>query len=387
MIYISTYEDLKIALGVQKKVYSQARWFAHYINQDVNIILTKDQTVYREVITQDGEVLNMERLFEINGIFDKSRYYKKLVRNFQRIITGSSVQPKIVYIRTVFYDKYFLKLLEMLKKQEFKVVLEIPTSTFVKEYINNFPKGWYKFFNFLLYYEKVYRLADLIVAIGEIPPVLKGLEQKILIIGNGIDLSEIPEITPPEFEKELHLIGVANVAYWHGYDRVIKGLGEYYNHHYNKENGYAVIFHVVGEGPELKKLKELVQKYGLSDKVIFHGTKSGNDLISIYENAHVAIGSLGLHRIKLGGNPIKHREYCAMGIPFVAETNDLDFPDDFPFMLKVSANDSPVNVQQLITFYARIREKYLNYPHVMRKYAECFLTWKAKVQKIMERLI
>jgi glycosyltransferase involved in cell wall biosynthesis len=385
MIYISTFENLKAAPGIRKKIYSQARWFAHYINQDVDIILTKDQMVYREVITQNGQVLHAERLFEVNSIFDKSRYYKKLVRDFQRVITGSSVQTKIAYIRTVLYDKYFLKLLEMLKQQEFKVVLEIPTSTFVKEYINNFPNGWYKFFNFLMYHKKIYQLADLIVSIGEIPFILKDLERKVVVIGNGIDLSEIPKITPPKFEKELHLIGVANVAYWHGYDRVIKGLGEYYNHH--KDNGYTVVFHVVGEGSELKKLKKLVQKYSLSDKVIFHGTKFGNDLINIYRNSHIAIGSLGLHRIKFGGNPIKHREYCAMGIPFVAEANDLDFPDDFPFMLKVPADDSPINIQQLITFYTCIRENYPNYPHIMRKYAENTLTWRAKIQKIMEHLI
>jgi glycosyltransferase involved in cell wall biosynthesis len=387
VIYISTFEDLEASPGIRKKIYSQSRWFAYYSGENTHIIFTKNRVAFWQVLTVNKDILFSEKLFDVNGIFEKNRYYKKLISVLPRITAINSARFRVAYVRTVFYDKHFLNLLLVLKKEGFKTVLEIPTSTFMKEYINNFPKGWYKLLNFLLHHKKTYLLADLIVAIGEIPPVLKGLEQKILIIGNGIDLSEIPEITPPEFEKELHLIGVANVAYWHGYDRVIKGLGEYYNHHYNKENGYAVIFHVVGEGPELKKLKELVQKYGLSDKVIFHGTKSGNDLISIYENAHVAIGSLGLHRIKLGGNPIKHREYCAMGIPFVAETNDLDFPDDFPFMLKVSANDSPVNVQQLITFYARIREKYLNYPHVMRKYAECFLTWKAKVQKIMERLI
>ena len=42
--------------------------------------------------------------------------------------------------------------------------------------------------------------------------------------------------------KELNLIGVAEIHQWHGFDRIIKGLANYYS----KRQDYIVKFHVVG---------------------------------------------------------------------------------------------------------------------------------------------
>lgn len=257
MIYISTFEDLEFTPGVRKKIYSQSRWFAHYTGENTHIILTKNRATFWQVLTAGKDILFSEKLFDVNGIFEKSRYYRKLLGVLPRLTADSSLRFKVAYTRTVVYDKHLLNLLTALKKEGFKIVLEIPTPAFVKEYINSFPKGWYKLFNFLLYHKKIYRLADLIVSIGEMSPVLKGLEDKVLVIGNGIDLNEIPVIDPPKFEKELHLIGVANVAYWHGYDRVIKGLWEYYR----KTPGKKVYFHIVGDGPELPRLRKLTKNW------------------------------------------------------------------------------------------------------------------------------
>lgn len=42
---------------------------------------------------------------------------------------------------------------------------------------------------------------------------------------------------------ELHLIGVAEVHYWHGFDRLVRGLAAYYD----RGRSYKVYFHIVGE--------------------------------------------------------------------------------------------------------------------------------------------
>ena len=42
--------------------------------------------------------------------------------------------------------------------------------------------------------------------------------------------------------KELNLIGVAEIHRWHGFDRLIRGLADYYS----KPKNYIVRFHVVG---------------------------------------------------------------------------------------------------------------------------------------------
>jgi glycosyltransferase involved in cell wall biosynthesis len=383
MIYISTFEDLSVSSGVQKKIYSQARWFAHYINENVDIFLTKGQTVFKETITQDGEVLHSQKLFNMNSIFEKANYYRKLVDVFQETNTDNFSRYKIAYIRVIFYDKHLLNLLMILKKQAFQAVLEIPTSTFVKEYINTPSKGWYKLLNFLLYHKKIYQLADLIVSIGEMPPILKGLEQKILVMGNGIDLLGVTKITTPRFEKELHLIGVANVTYWHGYDRVIIGLWEYYR----KTAERRVYFHIVGDGAELPKLKKLTKKLKLEEYVVFDGPKHGDELDRMFDSSHVAVASLGMHRSNLKtGSTLKVREYCARGIPFVVGYEDVDFPKDFPFSLRIPSDESPIDIQKVISFYKELKKTHSDYPLLMRKYAEEHLSWEVKMKPLVERI-
>ena len=34
-----------------------------------------------------------------------------------------------------------------------------------------------------------------------------------------------------DISKELHLIGVAEVHYWHGFDRLVNGMADYYRNH------------------------------------------------------------------------------------------------------------------------------------------------------------
>lgn len=384
MIYISTFEDLEASPGIRKKIYSQSRWFAYYSGENTHIIFTKNRVAFWQVLTVNKDILFSEKLFDVNGIFEKNRYYKKLISVLPRITAINSARFRVAYVRTVFYDKHFLNLLLVLKKEGFKTVLEIPTSTFMKEYINNFPKGWYKLLNFLLHHKKTYLLADLIVSIGEIPSVLKGLEDKVLIIENGIDLDEIPMIDPPKFEKELHLIGVANVAYWHGYDRVIIGLWEYYR----KTAERRVYFHIVGDGAELPKLKKLTKKLKLEEYVVFDGPKHGDELDRMFDSSHVAVASLGMHRSNLKtGSTLKVREYCARGIPFVVGYEDVDFPKDFPFSLRIPSDESPIDIQKVISFYKELKKTHSDYPLLMRKYAEEHLSWKVKMKPLVEKIM
>ncbi|MDN5337924.1 MAG: hypothetical protein PWQ20_994 [Thermotogaceae bacterium] len=386
MIYISTTEDVELSIGVQKKIYSQSQWFAYYTQENTIIILTENQSVYKKIITQDRKVLFSEKLFDLNNSFEKSRYYKKLVDFLPKIVNNTFMQTKVVYLRTIFYDMHLLNFLSILKNYGFNIILEIPTSTFIKEYTNNFPAGWYMLFCFLLYHRKIYKLADLIVSIGEMSPVLKGLKDKVLITGNGIDLLEIPKINPPKFEKELHLIGVANIAYWHGYDRVIRGLSEYYS--YRKSPKKKIYFHIVGDGPELPKLKKLTEKLKLEEYVIFHGPKHGEELDRMFDSSHIAVASLGMHRSNLKtGSTLKVREYCARGIPFIIGYEDVDFPKDFPFSLRVPSDESPIDIQSVIQFYEDLKKKFPDYPSLMRKYAEEKLSWEVKMKPLVEKII
>ena len=69
--------------------------------------------------------------------------------------------------------------------------------------------------------------------------------QRTIRISNGVDLDSIPLHQRVENIKVVHLIGVAEVHPWHGFDRLLEGMGQY------KQKGgmlrRPVIFHIVGK--------------------------------------------------------------------------------------------------------------------------------------------
>ena len=81
---------------------------------------------------------------------------------------------------------------------------------------------------------------------------------------------------PPAWPSpRLHLIAVASVARWHGYDRLLRAVREFQD-----RNGRTFDVHVtiVGDGPSLPHLRELVASLRLSDHVTFAGIVTGDAL-------------------------------------------------------------------------------------------------------------
>lgn len=94
---------------------------------------------------------------------------------------------------------------------------------------------------------------------------------------------------------ELHLIGVAEVHYWHGFDRMVNGMAEYYR----TNPDYKVYFHIIGPlsgEREREEILPVVRNNHLEPYVIMHGPLHGEELDIQFERADFAIGSLGRHR-------------------------------------------------------------------------------------------
>jgi hypothetical protein len=178
------------------------------------------------------------------------------------------------------------------------------------------------------------------------------------------------------------MIGVATISIWHGYDRVIEGL-----HNYYKNRGTAkerISFHIVGDasGHEAMRYAELVKKYNLSDYVIFHGKKSGRELDDLFNGMDVAVGSIGCHRIGLKYiKSLKNREYCARGIPFFYSETDEDF-EDKTFTFKVPPTNDPVEIERIINFIkAGIFDA-----TAIRQYAIENLTWEKHFGELLQHI-
>jgi glycosyltransferase involved in cell wall biosynthesis len=207
------------------------------------------------------------------------------------------------------------------------------------------------------------------------------LEIPCLFMSNGIGAEQIPKEVSEQSLIEgqpLQLLFVGNISKWHGLDRVIKGLVG--------QSPKTVQLNIIGDGSEKENLRSLVQSLDLQRVVHFFPPMHDEELNAHYTKTHLAIGSLGLHRIGLSeGVPLKHREYCANGIPFVYSCEDADFTG-FWGALKVSANDEIIPFEVLIIFYQSLQQNQPTLSEDMRTYAINHLTWEALVGMLLGKL-
>ena len=199
-------------------------------------------------------------------------------------------------------------------------------------------------------------------------------------IGNGFAIQSVPVREAPDYtDNDLHLLCVANVSRWHGFDRLLQGLATY-------SATPKVILHIAGDGPELPLLQQLTEELGIRDRVVFHGFTTGKALDTLFDQCHIAVGSLGIHRIGLKeASILKAREYCARGIPFIYGILDPDFPADFPYILHLPPDESPIDIEQVLAF-AKIVCADPSHPQKMHHYAEEYLDWSVKMKKLKDFL-
>lgn len=368
--------------GVLKKVVSQCIVFKKEFENVYLYISRKEEAVLYKVERDDMLEIQTFKYNTFSSFKEDSRIRK--IRSFLRYNSFLKYLNEIIhlykidilYIRNSHPTK---KMISIVKNKRLIKLLEYPTYPYEEEYKKTRPK-----LQLIIFgndkRKRMENLVDLVVAIsGE--KNLK-VDEKFILITNGIQLGSV-KVKKQNKKNYLNLLSIANVAFWHGYDRIIKGLHEYYKTNPEKE----VFYHCVGEGRELTNLKKLTKELNLEKYVIFHGTKTGEDLDKVVDECDIAFGSLGFHRTGLtGGSPLKAREYCARGIPFVIAYEDRDFPETFPFSYRIPKDDTPVDVSQVIKWYENLIKELPNYPMEMRRYAEENLTWDAKMKPVVERI-
>lgn len=290
-----------------------------------------------------------------------------------------------VYVRSFHNANPFtVSLFKALRQKGIKIAMEIPTYPYDQEY-----KGFPFFTRLGVCIDKLFRnkLARQTNAIVTFSNHKRIFGQQTVCISNGVDFDSIPlqkKLERPQ--GTINLIGVAEVHYWHGYDRLIAGMGEYYKGNPDKE----VRFHMVGGiGPSemydslhAPGFHELIKKYGIDKYVIFHGQKFGNELDELFNQADFAIGSLARHRSGISCiKTLKNREYAARGIPFIYSETDDDF-DTMPYVLKAPADESPIDIQQIIDFYSRLD---MNSSDIRNSIQN--LSWKEQMRIVINKIV
>lgn len=289
--------------------------------------------------------------------------------------------PKIIYVRHKFPIDYFLfKFYKDLKENCYNsvLILEFPTLPYDKQMKDNKMLEIDKFYRY-----KLKHIFDISVNFNNLNSIF-GL--KSLHINNGISLDNIPLIKNLKFlNKRIKLIVVSDLLYWQGYDRLINGIYKYYKENYNKEQ-YIVSLDIIGDGPELFSLKQLSKFKGIDKYVNFYGILEGMELTKKFEESNIAVGGLKPYTINIKkACPLKNREYCARGIPFIIACKDLAFDNSFKYILRVSNNEKPIDILQIIKFYNKLKSlRHISFE--MRKYAEENLTWDKSFQILFDNI-
>ena len=277
-------------------------------------------------------------------------------------------------------NPWLISFFKKLRKAGVHAVTEIPTYPYDEEFKNFDWNARLGLKIDQLFRHRLYKQMDALVTFSDAERIFG---QRTIRISNGVDFDSIPLHQPSSVSQqlsELHLIGVAEVHPWHGFDRVMKGIGEYYKNKGTRD----VFFHVVG-GVHPHRMKEdftpIIQQYGIQNRIIFHGLLFGDELTEVFNQCQFAIGSLGRHRSGITViKTLKNREYATRGIPFIYSEQDSDF-DQQPYVLKAPADDSPINIRQVIDFV----ENFSMEPEEIRRTVGQ-LRWKIQMQRVVDSL-
>lgn len=351
--------------GISKKILYQTEAFQS-LGHEVHICYMDETSTKKRIV--DGHVIAEYGTGVISKI--KKRTEFSSIVNYTK-----SEKINFVYIRSNHNANPFtIRMVKQMKRNGISVVMEIPTYPYDSEYASSKIKRQ-------LIQDKLFRNQfashlDAIVTFSNDDFIFG---QRTIKISNGIDFNHVKvKKHPNDTSKELNLIGVAEIHEWHGFDRVIKGLANYYA----KEQEFKVYFHIVGYffSTEIEKdFIDYIHSCGVEEYVTLYGKKHGEELDAIFEKCDFGIGSLGRHRVGISKmKSLKNREYAARGIPFTYSEEDDDF-DNRPYILKMPADETPIDINNIVDFY-----KQLNIPSHEIRDSIHNLAWEYQMKRVID---
>lgn len=304
-------------------------------------------------------------------------------RAVRKAIEKDDIKFSLFYMRKGMASGWHISTLKKLNKKRILVIEEIPTFPYDEELKKTKGIGLkiYLFFD-KLYRNRLKKYIDYVVTYSE-DDYIFGIP--CICINNGIDVSDIPKRSKLQKCKKIRIVSVSAMYYWHGYERLIRGIHQYYNAEKNDDKADIQV-DMIGDGPCLEEWKQLVKELGLEKKVVFHGAKHGEELDAILSEADIAVGSLGLYKKNLQkASELKIREYCARGIPFVLACQDLGLTGLDDYVFRVENSDKSIDIAELVQFANSIKD-YSLCTDEMREYAKKEFDWTLQIKKILHVL-
>ena len=285
----------------------------------------------------------------------------------------------LVYMRYMLTFGNAPSALRAMKKQGAKLIVEHPTYPFKHARSNSWlrkPFFWYT----EKVYAKVHPMVDLYAVMGDdCGGELDG--RAAINVLNGVDVEALPLHKQPEHENEIHLLALASMSCWQGYDRMIRAIA-------NWQGEEKIILHLAGmEGDgSLAAWLKLAEELGLKEQVVFEGELHGEKLDQLVDRCDAGVGSLAIYKRRVQNViTLKLREYMARGLPFIyaVEMGDLDWEP--AFCLQVANDDSEIDMTAVVRFVQNVR-KDPDMPARMRAYAAQNMSWEPIMRSIFERV-
>ncbi len=352
--------------GITKKIHAQRDALLH-AGADVRLCYTR--------ITPDGR---QQRMIDDRVIDDFGcGTWAKAAKRMRYSAVTDYIRREGIDFLYVRHDHNanpaLIRWYDRLRRLGVRILMEIPTWPYDAEFARSPLSRRLKLRIDRLFRTGMARRIDGIVTFSDAETIFG---RPTLRISNGIDFGSVPLKRGWHDDScEVRLLGVANLHFWHGYDRVIEGLARYYASAPRRR----VLFDIAGEGPAAAEYAAAIRRHGLTEVVRLCGPLWGEGLDEAFDRADMGIASLGRHRNGIERiKTLKNREYAARGIPFVYSETDDDF-DAMPYVLKVPADDTPLDILALLRFLDNVELT----PGAIRATVEQTLSWDAQMARVV----
>ncbi len=205
-----------------------------------------------------------------------------------------------------------------------------------------------------------------------------------LNLTNGIELEGTAMCDLNRNHSGVNIACVGSWNYWHGLDRLLVGVANFLS----EDKDFPIKIKIIGQGPALRNVRRKTRELNLEKIVEFYPATSPTALVKLLAGTDFAVGALAMFRKGVSiDSSLKHREYCALGIPFILATDDPDFPEALPYVHYVTNDDTAIDVASILEWYRKLKTDYPNFQITMRKQAEDHLAWSSRMKTIFTALV
>ena len=274
---------------------------------------------------------------------------------------------------------FFISILILFFRRK-KIILDVPTPIInnlkeLKISKTSFFKKLIIIFNTLILGPLPFLFSNLVLQYADENWYFNFLNRNNLLIGNGIDSEKYSNYFPKNHEQGQikKFVIVANLAPWHGIDKIIIAL--------SKVN-YRFVLNIIGDGVEFINLIKIAEELKMKSKIKFHGSLPLNKYVPILYESDLGIGSMSWDLVGVKkSSTLKLREYACCGIPVLYSGFDIDF-ENTDFNYKISNSQGSID-----RFFKKFNTlKIKNQKKEIFKFARTKLDMDVKVETIFKSL-